>query len=205
MIILRLPPYPIEIKYDVPLASTNYLVTIENSTRTVLQVWTRITRFGGGPFAAGQPTRASLISNSYPYVTNQGFLFMATSQAATSPFSPTSGRETFFISMGGDNFVATATIGSLSAYVNNWVQLSAVVNSTNTIRLFINGVEPTYDSQQNGPSSLLYTGGPFSIGVRNNTEEFLQGSISTTQIYNRALSAQEVLQNYNATKYRFGL
>ena len=35
MIILRLPPYPINITYDVPLASTNYLVTIENSTRTV--------------------------------------------------------------------------------------------------------------------------------------------------------------------------
>jgi hypothetical protein len=35
MIILRLPPYPINITYDVPLASTNYLVTIENSTKTV--------------------------------------------------------------------------------------------------------------------------------------------------------------------------
>jgi len=35
MIVLRLPPYPINITYDVPLASTNYLVTIENSTRTV--------------------------------------------------------------------------------------------------------------------------------------------------------------------------
>ena len=35
MIILRLPPYPISITYDVPLASTNYLVTVENATRTV--------------------------------------------------------------------------------------------------------------------------------------------------------------------------
>jgi hypothetical protein len=35
MIILRLPPYPINITYDVPLASTNYLVTVENATRTV--------------------------------------------------------------------------------------------------------------------------------------------------------------------------
>jgi hypothetical protein len=31
------------------------------------------------------------------------------------------------------------------------------------------------------------------------------GQISITQLYNRALSAQEVLQNYNATKTRFGL
>jgi hypothetical protein len=32
-----------------------------------------------------------------------------------------------------------------------------------------------------------------------------QGSIYSTKIYNRALSAQEVLQNYNAQKSRFGL
>ena len=34
---------------------------------------------------------------------------------------------------------------------------------------------------------------------------YFLGSIYTTQIYNRALSAQEVLQNYNATKSRFNL
>jgi hypothetical protein len=35
MIILRLPPFPINITYDVPLANTDYLVTIENATETV--------------------------------------------------------------------------------------------------------------------------------------------------------------------------
>jgi len=35
MIILRLPPYPINITYDVPLANTDYLFTIENSPKTV--------------------------------------------------------------------------------------------------------------------------------------------------------------------------
>jgi hypothetical protein len=34
---------------------------------------------------------------------------------------------------------------------------------------------------------------------------FIDAKISTTQIYNRALSATEVLQNYNAQKGRFGL
>lgn len=37
------------------------------------------------------------------------------------------------------------------------------------------------------------------------TDEGLSGQISNFQIYNRALSAQEVLQNYNATKSRFNL
>jgi len=35
--------------------------------------------------------------------------------------------------------------------------------------------------------------------------QFINGNISQTQIYNRALSATEVLQNYNSTKTRFGL
>lgn len=33
---------------------------------------------------------------------------------------------------------------------------------------------------------------------------YWQGNISNTLIYNRALSTAEVLQNYNATKNRFG-
>jgi hypothetical protein len=34
---------------------------------------------------------------------------------------------------------------------------------------------------------------------------YASGSIFTTQIYNRALSSQEVLQNYNAQKSRYNL
>ena len=49
-----------------------------------------------------------------------------------------------------------------------------------------------------------------NMGSYNNDRCFglasdTNGNIYTTQIYNRALSAQEVLQNYNATKTRFGL
>jgi hypothetical protein len=38
-----------------------------------------------------------------------------------------------------------------------------------------------------------------------NANQYLNGSIPFAQVYNRTLSAQEVLQNYNATKTRFGL
>ena len=40
---------------------------------------------------------------------------------------------------------------------------------------------------------------------RYTNAEFASGNISCIQIYNRALSATEVRQNYNATKTRFGL
>jgi len=46
----------------------------------------------------------------------------------------------------------------------------------------------------------------FTIGKRDTPViEVLNMSLGITQIYNRALSATEVLQNYNATKTRFGL
>jgi hypothetical protein len=35
MIVLRLPPYPIEVKYDVPDPNTDYLFTIENAPKTI--------------------------------------------------------------------------------------------------------------------------------------------------------------------------
>lgn len=35
MIIRRVPPYPIDIKYDVPMANTEYFFTIENAPKTV--------------------------------------------------------------------------------------------------------------------------------------------------------------------------
>jgi hypothetical protein len=36
-------------------------------------------------------------------------------------------------------------------------------------------------------------------------DEFWKGKIAVAQVYNRGLSASEVLQNYNALKGRFGL
>ena len=45
-----------------------------------------------------------------------------------------------------------------------------------------------------------------NIGLSSGASgEYFMGNIAITQIYNRALSATEVLQNYNATKGRFGL
>jgi len=44
----------------------------------------------------------------------------------------------------------------------------------------------------------------FTIGGHSNAGGW-NGNMSFVQIYNRALSADEILQNYNATKSRFGL
>lgn len=44
-----------------------------------------------------------------------------------------------------------------------------------------------------------------NLGARSIADSYFNGRISNIQFYNRALSAAEALQNYNATKGRFGL
>ena len=46
---------------------------------------------------------------------------------------------------------------------------------------------------------------PFRVGRDGAAVQSFTGQISVVQIYNRALSASEVLQNYNSTKSRFNL
>ena len=50
-----------------------------------------------------------------------------------------------------------------------------------------------------------YNGGYFPASAPSKTSEYFKGYISNVMIYNKALTADEVLQNYNATKGRFGL
>lgn len=88
----------------------------------------------------------------------------------------------------GWNFLSfTSDSQSFKSYLNGYL-----VNSHNVSK-------PTFN---NAVSS------PFYIGAsRSNTtpQEFFQGNISSVRIYNRALTDTEILQNYNATKSRFGL
>jgi hypothetical protein len=69
-----------------------------------------------------------------------------------------------------------------------------------TIRYYFNGAP---DGTATNTRSAFNTT-PISIG-RYQTGEYFQGNIPIIQIYNRALSQQEIIQNYNATKARFNL
>jgi len=167
-----------------------------------IQTWVKITRWGGGP----NWNRGSIVTNSYPYQNGKGFWISCTSQAGPAQgYVATPGLESFFMSMGGDEYCVAPTPGSLSAYTNSWFNLGVSCNGTNPLKCYINGVQPTtYGCQTNGPSSYSYDSGPFSLGNRNNNDEYLSGSIANFMMYNRTISDAEFLQNYNAQKSRFG-
>jgi hypothetical protein len=113
---------------------------------------------------------------------------------------------------------------------SNISAFQAKVTTTNNPNVTLNGpilstgtwyhVVMTY----NGSTAILYINGLFytsalasgninypansnlNLGRKNTADgEYISGKIAFNRIYNRALSPQEILQNFNATKSRFGI
>jgi hypothetical protein len=84
----------------------------------------------------------------------------------------------------------------------NWrfITLAFSSNSPNNATVYINGVLVyTTTMYKTGDSSNL------GIGTGGDGSQLLPGTIGVVQIYNRSLSATEILQNYNITRARYGL
>ena len=90
--------------------------------------------------------------------------------------------------------------------INTWMNIVVTKDSSNTVRLYKNGVlldtRASFGSALTQTNSTLFLSG-YSDTDANPTTSLLNGNIATTQIYNRALSAQEVEQNYEALKSRY--
>jgi hypothetical protein len=92
-----------------------------------------------------------------------------------------------------------------STYTANaqWTNVNMVRASTETagFKIYINGVlDVTSTVSNNFTDNTTYR-----LAMNRGSNAHFSGNISGVQIYNRALTADEVLQNYNATKGRYGL
>jgi hypothetical protein len=65
MQILRIPPYPLTITYDVPDASTNYVVRISEGTRNVNDLEQIVTSTAGSKVVLNLPEKFNLYDESY--------------------------------------------------------------------------------------------------------------------------------------------
>jgi len=86
--------------------------------------------------------------------------------------------------------------------INLWYNMT-VVKTTSNFLLYINdNASPVL----NFASSYNNTNVNFIIGKHPTVSaNYINGNISNIQMYNRALSAAEVQQNFNATRNRFGI
>jgi hypothetical protein len=116
----------------------------------------------------------------------------------------TNGKLYYGVYSGG---VVTIT-SSMSVIDNTWRNVTAVATGTNSIKMYINGV---LNATGTGNGFSAYATSYIRIGSYvlsswpNSNTGFFNGSISNIQIYDRALTDPEILQNYNAQKSRFNL
>jgi len=98
--------------------------------------------------------------------------------------------------------VGTGANGTSTLALNTWYYITGVWSAGSVGRIYVNGILE---------GSLAITG----TSLRTSTNGWWIGSVSTTlfssgynavaQVYNRVLSTDEINQNYNAQKSRFGL
>lgn len=117
---------------------------------------------------------------------------------------------TFIQGNGGSDIIP---IGSTTFTSNVWYMATTTINRNSSITMYVNGITETLT----GTATISQWVGlnfqsinPARVGsytFSNNTTPNLmfKGNIAQVQIYNRVLSQSEILQNYNATKSRFGL
>lgn len=97
-------------------------------------------------------------------------------------------------------FINTQTNGSQSIYYTTGVSTSTkyllqLVRSGSSLLLYLNGSLITTNSYN---ATDTISQGPFKLGWWNNsTNQQYTGSIMTVRLYNRALAAAELLNNYN--------
>jgi len=104
-----------------------------------------------------------------------------------------------FIKLTSNNFEYYPMFFGGTMTLNTWQNICVVKNLTNFF-YYKNGIQTATTS-----SSATLTTNPFFIGGDNTATEFASGSVALARIYDRVLSADEIAQNYNAQKSRFGL
>jgi|694.fasta_scaffold05393_26 hypothetical protein len=107
------------------------------------------------------------------------------------------GGKIFYVNYGGSLASLSYPTGLL---LSTWYNITQT-RSGLTIKVYLNGIDIGTMSGGSPTSPTIFS----VIGAERTGAYFSNINMGSTLIYNRALSAAEVLQNYNATKGRFGL
>jgi hypothetical protein len=111
--------------------------------------------------------------------------------------------ENYAITTGGEtgNY---GVVSNSTILETTWYQVTYTSTTTN-ISVYINGgLDNSINNNWRG-GNIINSTTTLKLATHFDAPNYTNCRISNAMIYNRALSATEVLQNYNATKSRFGL
>lgn len=133
------------------------------------------------------------------FTSNGFYIELATASSIGGGFTPT----TVITNGAAINYFRTSINSNTSFPLNTWTHLTVTLSGS-TPAMYFNGI-----------AASLTIGGTNIITPTSDTKYLMSasplyvtttsGNIASVQVYNRALSASEVLQNYNTVKGRFGL
>jgi Tfp pilus assembly protein PilV len=96
--------------------------------------------------------------------------------------------------------------GSSYITAGNWYNIVSTwdgsTTTANNVKIYVNGAQVQSFSKTDTLNSNWQT---LSIGSQQAAGNFLNGSIGAVKIYNRALTDNEITQNFNAIRGRYGL
>ena len=98
----------------------------------------------------------------------------------------------------GHNGAWNTVVGATSLSLNTWYFAAVTYSNSTGWKLYLNGREDGTSAD-----TTTFTGNQeISIGSYSTANNFT-GRIASVQVYNRALTATEIFQNYHATKGRY--
>jgi len=165
--------------------TNDYVVTSNftpNVTNKTLSGWVKLssTTQGGGGLINLQKTDGSQFDAIVYNETNQGWGF------------------------GSNNFLRTAWSNVKETSTNDWVNIVATYANLD-YRLYRNGVLILNTTSFNTLNFNFSSNSQLGYRHLGGGGAYLAGNIAIGTLYDKVLSATEVLQNYNVTKARFGL
>ena len=144
---------------------------------------------GGDTFGSTNPKY--IISKGSGNVSTANFLFRILG-----------GKIDFVYALATNQYVTQRSNSSVVT-ANVWNFISAV-HEGSSIKLYLNGSESASSNINNAVTNAsLTTGTSAYIGSEINNQRYFDGSIGVINIYNRALTADEVRRNYEATVGRY--
>jgi hypothetical protein len=154
------------------------LASIAGTTNATVSGWINFSAYSG---SSGQP---------YSVVTNHGSrVWLVENPSGYLRYRITAG--------GSDVWVSDTSIHLL----NTWYYFVGTYDGVN-MKIYMNGILKNTQAQTGVLGAANTT---VRIGSYFNNNYHFSGSVSEFKVYNRALSASEVLQNYNGQKSRYNL